>query len=515
MFADDLGIVFMKSRPDITEPEQNKAASRQSQDRFQALVAASSDAMYRMSADWSELRYLRGGNFIADTVAPSRSWLQDYIHPDDRPRVLAVIQEAIRTRSVFELEHRVRRVDGSLGWTFSRAVPLMDANGQITEWFGAASDITERKRAEEKLRASQAKYKSIIESAMDAVISVNEQQQIVLFNRAAEIIFKCPASEAMGSTLDRFLPKSLREIHRDHIRDFGHEAAPPRPMRVPGTLMAIRSDGEEFPIESMISQVQTGGEKLFTVILRDITERKQAQQALIRSEKLASVGRMAATIAHEINNPLASAINAVYLAKTDPALPESVKSNLALAEQELARVSHISKQTLGFYREVGTAATVDVPGVLDSLLDLYRQRLINNSITVHRSYRSNMAICAVEGELRQIVSNIISNSIDALPEGGNLYVRLSGPQSLYGERRMARLTIADDGEGIAPENLTHIFEPFFTTKQSIGTGLGLWVTSELVERREGRLRLKSRLGKGTVLTIWLPMERRGQIRRTA
>jgi PAS domain S-box-containing protein len=505
----------METRPEITEPKQDETALRQNQDRFRALVAASSDAMYRMSADWSEMRQLRGGNFIARAAGPSRTWLQDYIHPDDRARLLAVAQEAIRTKSIFELEHRVLRADGSLGWTFSRAVPLLDANGEIMEWFGAASDITERKRAEEALRASQAKYEGIINSAMDAVISVDEQQHIVVFNRAAEIMFKCAAAEAMGSALDRFLPKSLREIHRDHIRRFGNEAAPPRPMSVPGTLTAIRSSGEEFPIESMISQVHTGGEVLYTVILRDITDRKLAELALIRSEKLASVGRMAATIAHEINNPLASAINALYLARTDPALPEGVKRYISLAEQELARVSHITKQTLGFYKEVGTTTTIDVPSVLDSLLDLYRPRLKNKSISVRRSYRSDTAIRAVEGELRQIASNIIANAIDALPEGGNLYVRLSSPQVLHGERRMVRVTIADNGEGIAPENLKHIFEPFFTTKKSVGTGLGLWVTSELVKKHEGRLRIRSKLGKGTVLIVWLPVDRRGQERRTA
>jgi signal transduction histidine kinase len=243
----------------------------------------------------------------------------------------------------------------------------------------------------------------------------------------------------------------------------------------------------------------------------DISALKQAQQALIKSEKLASVGRMAATIAHEINNPLAATMNALYLMKTDPALPESVKGNLALAEQELRRVCHITEQTVGFYREVGNPTAVNVQGVLDSLLGLYGTRLRNKSISVHRSYRCSTNICTIAGELRQIVSNILANSIDALTKGGNLHVRLFGPQTLR-HSSMVRLTVADDGEGIAAENLKRIFEPFFTTKKSIGTGLGLWVTSELIKKHEGRLRLKSRLGGGTVLTVWLPMERRSQER---
>jgi len=625
----------METRPEITEPKQDETALRQNQDRFRALVTASSDAMYRMSADWSEMRQLRGGKFVADSVAPSRTWLHDYVHPDDRPRMLAVIQEAIRNKNVFEMEHRVLRADGSLGWTFSRAVPLLDANGEIMEWFGAASDITERKRAEETLRESEERYRTLVETidegfcvievlfdpdgrpnnwrylevnpafekhngltqatgktirdlvpniearwfdnygrvattgepmrfeefspalsrwfdvyavrvgrpeqrrvavlfnnitqrkqaeeisarlsaiihfSGDAIISKNLDGIVTSWNPSAERIFGYAAGEIIGQLITLIIPPELQDEEMDFLARMrrGEHIDHYETVR-------MHKSGRRVDVSLSISPVFNMSGTLFGIskIARDITDRKQSELALIRSEKLASVGRLAATIAHEINNPLASAINAVYLAKTDPALPESVKSNLALAEQELARVSHISKQTLGFYKEVGTPTIVDVPGVLDSLLDLYRSRLRNKNISVQRRYRSNTAICAIEGELRQIVSNIIANSIDALPEGGNLHVRLSGPQVLRGERRMVRLTIADDGEGIAAENLKSIFDPFFTTKQLIGTGLGLWVTSELVKKRGGRLRLKSRLGKGTVMAIWLPMERRAQERCAA
>jgi PAS domain S-box-containing protein len=149
---------------DLTDRKRAEEALRESEQRFRALVTASWDAVYRMNPDWSEMRQLRGHDFIADTDTPSGTWLERYIHPDDQARVVAAIREAIREKKIFELEHRVRRVDGALGWTYSRAIPLQDANGEIVEWLGAASDITERKHAEEALRQSERMYRGIGES---------------------------------------------------------------------------------------------------------------------------------------------------------------------------------------------------------------------------------------------------------------------------------------------------------------------------------------------------------------
>jgi PAS domain-containing protein len=144
---------------------QTSEAVRESEERFRALVSASSDVMYRMSADGSEMRYLRGREFISDTHEPSQTWLQKYIHPEDQAHVLTVIREAVRTRSVFELEHRVVRADGSLGWTFSRAIPMLDDHGEIVEWFGMASDVTARKEAEVKLRRGEERMRLLWEAA--------------------------------------------------------------------------------------------------------------------------------------------------------------------------------------------------------------------------------------------------------------------------------------------------------------------------------------------------------------
>jgi PAS domain S-box-containing protein len=168
---------------DITVRKKMEDVLRESETRFRALVTASSEVLYRMSPDWSEMRQLSGGTFIADTEAPNRNWLEEYIPADEQPRVTAVINEAIRTESIFALEHRVRRVDGSVGWTFSRAIPMLDANGKIIEWFGAASDITQRKQAEQDLRESEERFRTLADNISQFAWMADAEGWIFWYNR--------------------------------------------------------------------------------------------------------------------------------------------------------------------------------------------------------------------------------------------------------------------------------------------------------------------------------------------
>ena len=177
-----------------------ETALRESEERLRALVSASSEVMYRMSPDWSEMRQLSGGGFLSDTASPNRVWLADYIHPDDQPRVMAAIREAVRTKGVFEFEHRVRRADGSLGWTFSRAVPLLDAAGEIKEWFGAASDVTMRKEAEEALRRLNETLEAQVETRTAALRRALDALHVEALERAQaeEALHQAQKMEALG-----------------------------------------------------------------------------------------------------------------------------------------------------------------------------------------------------------------------------------------------------------------------------------------------------------------------------
>jgi signal transduction histidine kinase len=236
----------------------------------------------------------------------------------------------------------------------------------------------------------------------------------------------------------------------------------------------------------------------------DMRERESVMKALIESEKLASVGRLASTIAHEINNPLEAVGNALYLAATDPETPPMVKRYLDMATDELERVTHVTHQMLAFHRGNNAPVPVDLRECLEGVLNLYAGRIKTREITIERRYSTSESIQGVNSEIRQIIANLLSNSLDALENEGKLACRVTRSAGRGGAPAI-RLTIADSGSGIPPENRDKIFEPFFTTKEFVGTGLGLWITKQIVEKHGGTIRVRSKPAKGTVFSIAFPL----------
>ncbi len=241
----------------------------------------------------------------------------------------------------------------------------------------------------------------------------------------------------------------------------------------------------------------------------DVTDAKRSEQLLLQSEKLNAVGRLASSIAHEINNPLESVINLIYLAQGSAVLPE-VKQYLTTAEIELRRVSAIATQTLRFHRQSTNPSRVTAVSLIDATLPLYQGRISNARVKVERRDRARQPLTCLDGEIRQVLSNLVGNAIDAM--AGNerrLCIRSRDSTDWRTGRRGVTLTVADTGSGMSADTLSRIFVPFFTTKGSKGTGLGLWISREIIERHRGALKVRSRktaLGSGTVFTLFLPLD---------
>ncbi|HEY3928354.1 MAG TPA: ATP-binding protein [Candidatus Koribacter sp.] len=242
--------------------------------------------------------------------------------------------------------------------------------------------------------------------------------------------------------------------------------------------------------------------------MRDhLAVQRLAEAALRKSEKLAVVGRLAATMAHEINNPLASVTNLLYLIGKSMSLPES-QEYAQTAGRELARVSEIVTQTLRIYHQSGKPELVNPAEVVDSALNLFQARLTAARIVVQKDFRECPPVLAMGGELRQLILNMIGNALDAMRTGGMLKIRIArSSERSNGSRPGARLTIADSGPGIDPAVKKQLFEPFVSTKGDTGAGLGLWVCSQIVHKHSGKIQVRSSVSPtaaGTVFSIFFP-----------
>lgn len=230
-----------------------------------------------------------------------------------------------------------------------------------------------------------------------------------------------------------------------------------------------------------------GTNALWRGLTMDITERKLTESALLRSEKLAAMGRLASTVAHEINNPLEAVTNLLFLAQSDKNLHPETQGYLLTAEKELARLGEITRLTLGFVRNTSLPQSVEIASIADEVLSIFRHRLDSKGVQIERAYQPDVTIQIAPHELRQILTNLISNASDAI-EGPDSKIAIRIQQN--GEN-IAQVIVEDNGSGIAPPALLHVFEPFFTTKMDIGTGIGLWVTHELVQSNGGRITAES------------------------
>lgn len=384
-----------------------------------------------------------------------------------------------------------------------RTSQLEAANAQLR------AEISDRKLAEETLRKSQQQNEflaGLIHASSQPLGVGYPDGRVGLVNRAFEQLIGYSAEELRSVDWAKMLTppewlaseeEKLAELHRTG-----------KPVRYEKEF--IRKDGTRVPVELLVQLVvdSEGTPQHYFAFVTDITERKRAEDALLRSERLASVGRVAAAIAHEINNPLEAVTNVLFLAKSQGNLPEAARQYLETADEELKRITHITQQSLGFYREPAAPASTSVIAVLESALNLLKSKIRTKNAIVEKQWGEDVQITAMAGELRQVFSNFLVNSLDAIDQNGLIRLRVSAGASPDG-RRHVRITVADNGKGISAETRQHLFEPFFTTKGAVGTGLGLWVSKQIIDKHGGTIRLRSSNDgkrRGTVVSVVLPTE---------
>jgi len=266
---------------DVTERKQAEAALRRSEEDFRSLAESMPQIVWATTPDGLNVYFNQQWvTYTGLTLEESHGegWITPF-HPDDRQRAWDAWQRATRYRDAYALECRLRRADGVYQWWLIRGVPLLDANGEIVKWFGTCTDIEQLKAVEQRLKESEAKFSGIVSISADAIISVDEEQRIILFNNGAEKIFGYSKAEAIGTPLDSLIPARLRDAHRRHIEGFASGDATARGMGERGaTIVGLRKNGEEFPAEAAISKLEVGDKSILTVSLRDITERTRIEK---------------------------------------------------------------------------------------------------------------------------------------------------------------------------------------------------------------------------------------------
>ena len=439
--------------------------------------------------------------------------------------------------------------NGELCWASASISPIRNHQGVITHFVAIEEDISELKRAEEALCASERRYRQLTEATLDAIVVADERGVISLFNAAAQRTFGYSEQEVLGQPLTILMPPEYHEAHQRGLRHYLET----REARVVGRTIELRGrrkDGEVFPLELSLSAVELPEEIYFLGAIRDLTERQRLQARIVQAEKLASLGLMSAGVAHEINNPLAYVANNLAVLERDirgltalvaayeaaQAILESARPDLAAQVAQLAeeidlpyvkehieqivsstrqgvkRVADIVQNLRGFARlDQAAVGLVNLHDAITSSLEMIRGRLGRRHIVVEQQFGDLPLVMCAPAQINQVFLNLLVNALQAIEAtskgGGRIEIRTraAGDEVI--------VEVADDGRGIPAELLPRIFDPFFTTKAvGEGTGLGLSISHGIVSDHGGRIEVENTPGQGSRFRVILPIRGKGRVR---
>jgi PAS domain S-box-containing protein len=430
-------------------------------------------------------------------------WGWQSVHdPAVLPSVMEEWTRCIVFGEPFSMVFPLRGADGVFRSFLTRVVPIRGEDGKIMQWFGTNIEIDELQRTRLALEKSEAGLNQVLNATSDAVMSIARDWTLTYLNPAAEHIFGA-AESLVGKNFWQAFPNDFYDNSPfvEHYTRAMNES-------IAGQFEAEYGAPLNFTIAIQVYPSRDG----IVTFSRDVTKLKHAAAAVMQNEKLAAVGRLASSIAHEINNPLEAVTNLLYLALNSET-QEEAQPFLSAADVELRRVSAITSKTLRFHRQATRATDVTFSDLTDGIFTGLHSRLLNARVDVETRDRTTRSILCFEGEIRQVIVNLISNAVDAMQnEGGTLFVRGRDSQERTSGRTGIVITIADSGSGMSEATSAKIFDAFYTTKGIGGTGLGLWISKEIIDRHHGDLKFKSsqRPGRhGTVFTLFLPVESDG------
>ncbi len=512
---------------DITDQKRSEETLPLSELEYQQLVDSIQIIVWRRDARTFRFSFV---NRQAEVLLghPTSRWThepgfwENHIFQEDREMVLATYRKVTASQMTQDIEYRMIAADGRIVW-MRDIIYVVEENKRAIGLIGVMADITARKNAEVSMGESQIRLESIINSAMDAIITIDENQQIMIFNHSAEEVFGCIAAEAIGQPIDRFIAEGHRIAHRQHVIHFGKTGITSHAMETLGPITGLRANGEEFPMEASISQAEVSGQKLYTAILRDISARKKGeevlyrtQQQLLHSQKMEAIGRLAGGVAHDFNNLLTG-----ILGYTDIAMSFLDRSNPLYFELEQIqmtgkRAADLTRQLLAFSRrQLLQPRILNLNSIISESTKLL-ERLIGKDVELVTILDPNLgSIKADSSQIEQVIMNLAVNACDAMPDGGKLIIETSNlfVDENYINQHLSSITpgphvllaISDNGTGMNLETQARIFEPFFTTKEKgKGTGLGLSMVYGIVRQSGGYIWVYSEPGRGTTFKICLP-----------
>ncbi len=419
---------------------------------------------------------------------------------------------------VHGVELEVERADGSRGVILGNTVPLFDEEGRTRGSLAAWTDITERRRMEEELRRREQTLSMAFRAAGMWSWDVDLRNSVVTWSEEARE-YRAPGYPVLSGTFSQWLAH-VHPDDRERVRqEFEKAVRGDREYEVEFRYERDLGDNIWIYARGVLLRDAAGQPERMIGVAMNNTERRRTEEALRASEKMAATGKLAAALAHEINNPLAAITNLVYLINHDPGLSTVSRDYLGMAAGELDRVAHITRSMLSFYRQPAAPTGMIVSRLVEGVVNLHRPQLQASGVTLEYRVHGERPAVGHPAEVQQVVSNLLLNAMESMPKGGRVVVEVRDSQSWSGERQAGtRVLIADNGPGIPLEHRRRLFEPFFSTKQGKGTGLGLWVCHNLAERNGGVLRFRTSTvsaRQGTCFSLFLPDSAHRERRKAA